>query len=328
MKTSVPKHKGRLLILTLTDDVHVPFVTRHLHIDHVIVDPAQLLKGRSLSFSHDGKHITVTYDNQSITGITSVWYRHPYIPERDDIPVPAAYKDYTYSSIRRHILNLYSLFSDAYWLSDYYTLMRAESKPWQLQLASQLGFAVPKTLFTSDTAAANRFLQTAGDTVAKSMANTLPIIDNRVQHFYTTKIPTGTYVNLKNLHLAPSIFQQAIDVKLGLRVTVVGDQVFTAAVQDKTHTDHPDILDWRRAYTDGATHFETYDLPRPLQAKCIALTKALGLDFGAIDIMLDTKGIYWFLEINPNGQWAFIEEDTGQSIGKALAALLEHGGQK
>ena len=325
MKRSQPKREGKLLILTLSTDVHVPFVTRHLTMDYMLVDPAQLLKQRELTITFDGKAVTVIYDGQPLTGITSVWYRRPYIPEPKEIPVPDAYKEYAHSSIHRHIHNVYSLFADAFWLSDYYAMQRAESKPRQLELASQLGFNVSKSIFTSDSAAASSFIQATGDVVTKSLGNTLPIVDNKVQYFYTTKIAAGEKINLHNLHLAPAIFQAAIDVDLGLRVTVVDDQVFAAAVRDISHADHPKITDWRRAYTGGTLRFEAYELPKPLQARCIALTKALGLHYGAIDILLDKKGVYWFLEINPNGQWAFIEDDTGQPIGQAIATLLERG---
>jgi hypothetical protein len=50
------------------------------------------------------------------------------------------------------------------------------------------------------------------------------------------------------------------------------------------------------------------------------------LEFGAIDLVLDKKGEIWFLENNANGQWAFVEEATGQPIGKAMADLLQGKG--
>ncbi len=314
---------GSVLIITLTGDVHVQFVTRHLKRDYVLVDPAVFVDGDELSYVFNGHMLTSIYRGEPLENIASVWYRRPYIPEPEDLEVDTDYKDYAHSSIRRHILNLYGLFQGAYWLSDYYTLLRAEAKPRQLELAAQLGFNVPKTLFTSDSKAAARFIAEHGTVVAKSMASTLPVVDGKVQYFYTTKISSKDHIDLGNLNTGPAIFQKAIDVAQGLRITVVGDQVFTAAVCDQSHRDYPDIIDWRRAYTGGKTRFVAYDLPKKLQDQCVALTKAFDLSFGAIDIMLDTKGDYWFLEINPNGQWAFVEEDTDLPIGKAIARLLE-----
>lgn len=318
---------GKVLILTLTGDVHVPFVTRHMHSDFVLVDPAKMIEKCELSFFSDGDGTKMIYDGRVITGIKSVWYRRPYVPEREDLKVPDAYKNYSYTSVRKHIHDVYGMFQDAFWLTDYYTLIRAESKPMQMDVAARLGFNIPRTLATSSADAAAAFLEETGDAISKSMATTLPIVDNKVQYFYTTKIPAGQKVNLDGLHVGPSIFQQAIDVDKGLRITVVGGKVFPAAVSDPSYEDHPAIVDWRRAYTEGRLRFEKFTLPAELKAKCIELTKKLNLKFGAIDLLLDKNGKYWFLEINPNGQWAFVEDDTGMPIGKAIAELLDSAGR-
>lgn len=322
-----PQDKGdKILILTLTGDVHVPFVTRHLSSKVVVVDPTRILEKYELSFLHDGQDTVPIYGGNPIKGIKSVWYRKPYIPEREDLNVPVTHKDYAYTAVRKHIVDLYGMFQDAFWLSDYFVMLKAEIKPRQLELAARLGFNVPKTLSTSSSTAATAFLKEVGDAVTKSMATTLPIVNNKVQYFYTTKIAAGDSVDLSGLHVGPAIFQKTIDVEKGLRITIVDNKVFAAAVRDKNHKDHPAIIDWRRAYVGGELRFEAFDLPKSLQRQCLALTKALNLRFGAIDLLLDKNGTYWFLEINPNGQWAFIEEDTGHPIGKAVADLLEARG--
>lgn len=326
MKTP-SRSSGKILIVTLTGDVHVPFVTRHLESETVLVDPFRMLEQCELSFLNDGRTTQVIYDGQPVTDIKSVWYRRPYIPEREDIKVPAAFKDYSYSALRKHSLDLYGLFQDAFWLTDYYTLLKAETKPRQLEVAAGLGFRVPRTLTTSSSAAAVAFMKEVGDVVVKSMANIVPVLNKKIYNFYTTKVAKGQKINLEGLHLAPSIFQEAIDADLDLRITVVDNKVFAASILDKGQEDQPAIRDWRRAYTAGTLRCKAYELPKQLEKKCVQLTKALNLSYGAIDLILDKKGRYWFLEINPNGQWAFVEDDTGQPIGKAIAELLEKAGK-
>jgi glutathione synthase/RimK-type ligase-like ATP-grasp enzyme len=320
-------HKAdRTLVVTVKGDAHVPFVTRHLKREHILIDPTSFVNdGHELSYSFDGHELILVYDGKPVTDIGSVWCRRHYMPELDELKVSAAYKSYALSSIQRHSLNLYGLFQDAFWLSDYYTIQKAESKPRQLQLAAQLGFRVPETLFTSDSGAAKQFITSHGQVVTKHMASHSPIVNGKLHYFYATKLSSENIPDLGGLNIGPAIFQEAIDVAQGLRITVVGEHVFAAGVHDVHHQDHPDITDWRRAYNKENTRFESFNLPKELQDRCVALTKALGLQFGAIDIMLDTKGKYWFLEINPNGQWAFVEEDTGLPIGEAIAHLLEAG---
>jgi glutathione synthase/RimK-type ligase-like ATP-grasp enzyme len=59
-----------------------------------------------------------------------------------------------------------------------------------------------------------------------------------------------------------------------------------------------------------------------VKADLLKIMRALGLVYGAIDMRLTPDGRYVFIEVNPAGQWLFIEERTGQKITDALAAKL------
>jgi len=54
----------------------------------------------------------------------------------------------------------------------------------------------------------------------------------------------------------------------------------------------------------------------------LRLLKHAGLRYGAIDMRRTPDGRYVFLEVNPAGQWRFVEEVTGQPITAAMASLL------
>ena len=59
-----------------------------------------------------------------------------------------------------------------------------------------------------------------------------------------------------------------------------------------------------------------------MTAALLALRRRLGLWYGAIDLRRAPDGEFVFLEINPAGQWLFVEYATGQPIAQELAALL------
>ena len=63
-------------------------------------------------------------------------------------------------------------------------------------------------------------------------------------------------------------------------------------------------------------------LPVAEVRRCRALVRRLGLRFGAIDMVQTPSGEHVFLEINPNGQWLWIERATGLPIANAIARLL------
>ena len=67
---------------------------------------------------------------------------------------------------------------------------------------------------------------------------------------------------------------------------------------------------------------QVIELPTCVQNQCVAITNALGLQFGAIDYVIDRNGNFVFLELNPNGQWAWIENITGLDISGAISDLL------
>lgn len=124
------------------------------------------------------------------------------------------------------------------------------------------------------------------------------------------------------LRFCPVIFQAYVPKLFELRITVVGKQVFAAEIhsQQANHTRH----DWRR-YDNYKTPHLPHQLPCSMEQRCVHLVEQLGLSYGAIDMVVTPDGRYVFLEINPNGQYLWIEETTGLPISDAICDLLMSG---
>ena len=56
--------------------------------------------------------------------------------------------------------------------------------------------------------------------------------------------------------------------------------------------------------------------------KLLKLMKKLGLNFGSIDMIKAKNGEYYFLEVNPVGQFGMVSHPCNFSIEKHLAELL------
>jgi glutathione synthase/RimK-type ligase-like ATP-grasp enzyme len=315
---------ANILILSAKIDAHVSFVTRHLKKGEFLrIDPLDMIKGASLDYSFNGTSMDVLYKGKTLKGITSVWYRRPTPMRQDNLPVKKKFQAYAASSLQRHALALVHLFPNAFWISNVTAIRRTESKPLQMNYAARLGFNVPATLFASNPATARRFVEKHKFCVAKTLAVDFP----EFQLSFTKVITPETNLKYEGLRVDPYIFQELIDPAVELRVTVVGDKVFAATVAGKETDTESEFRDWRYAHVNDSFKAEVYALPRALSQKCVKLVKELGLAFGAIDLIVDKNNKVWFLEINANGQWAFVEEATGQPIGKAMADLLRSGGQ-
>jgi glutathione synthase/RimK-type ligase-like ATP-grasp enzyme len=316
----------KILIITQDGDAHVPFVEKHLTLPTLTVDPSGVTKGKELSYDyHDGK-LHISFDGTEIDEIRSVWYRKPLPIWGDMLPVEPDYRRYSETAILALTRELYTHFSDAFWMSDYYAIRRADHKGLQMAVAAKLGFNIPDTIITSDATKAKAFINSRPETVVKSLASTFPNLKSGDSTmFFTQLLHPGEERDFSGLHMAPALFQTAIDFVEEYRVTVVGDKVFTAAVHAKGMEDLTGIRDWRPAHFHGEIDFKAHQLDKELEEQCIALIRKLGLTYGAIDLLKDKSGKIWFLENNPNGQWAFVEDVTGQPIGKAIAECLDRG---
>lgn len=313
-----------VIIISSRDDAHIPFVARHLHhTPYIVIDGFELINSGVLTFSITQNQFEVMYKHRRLTDITGVWVRRPALLGGLEVPVEERFLPYVHSSLKNHLKQLFAAFPTACWVSDEYAIQRASTKTLQLRLASEIGLAIPETLFTSDRIAAQEFTRTHQECIVKSQSVIAPR-DNkgRAQAYFATRVSASTALGYEGLDLAPSIFQQLIEPAFDLRVTVVGETVFAAKITLTGIPAHRPQRDWRLGHVEGALAIEAYEIPAHIANQCSELVKKLHLNFGAIDLIQDRTGKIWFLEINPNGQWAFVEEATGQPIGKHLAALL------
>ena len=68
--------------------------------------------------------------------------------------------------------------------------------------------------------------------------------------------------------------------------------------------------------------WKEHTLPNEVSQQLIRLLRSLHLHYGCIDLTQQPDGTYVFLEVNPAGQFLFIEPDTFQPLSYAFAELL------
>jgi len=292
----------------------------------LVIDPAPaIVGGKGLTYAVGRNGPICEYEDNRLDAVVAVWDRRPTRPSLDMVKeVDPAFQQYARDAIRKLSQQIFVQFPDALWVSDRFAVERAELKSVQLATAQRLGFNVPTTLMTSDPKRAQRFIQSRSATIIKPLGNDGVVLqDESYLLFMAKKITPETPLDFANMKFGPVILQQAIEPRHDLRITVVGEQCFTAVVAADAEKDVPgNIRDWHVGHHVGNLHIETYDLPNKIEQQCVNLVHELGCQFGAIDMIVDTQGKYWFIEDNPSGQWAFVELATKQPIGKAMADLL------
>jgi glutathione synthase/RimK-type ligase-like ATP-grasp enzyme len=137
---------------------------------------------------------------------------------------------------------------------------------------------------------------------------------------FTNPVSPQDLKELHGLRLCPMTFQEQLLKALELRVTVVGNRLFTAAI-DSQSSDHAQY-DWRRNGLNFIDAWKFYDLPQDVEERLLRLMDWFGLNYGAIDLILTPDGRYVFLEINPVGEFFWLERCPGLPISKAIADML------
>jgi glutathione synthase/RimK-type ligase-like ATP-grasp enzyme len=187
---------------------------------------------------------------------------------------------------------------------------RAARKPLQLALARALGLSIPRTVMSNDAAHIRALWDACG---GHCVYKTFTAPDWTIAE--TRPMTLDVLADLDKLRHAPVIVQERIDGR-DVRVTVIGDRVCAAL----THARLPEgVVDTR---LDRAATWTPHDLPTEVRSRLSLLLDRLGLDYGCIDLRLCPDGRHVFLEINPAGQFLFMEIDTGAPLCDWLAERL------
>jgi hypothetical protein len=188
---------------------------------------------------------------------------------------------------------------------------RAAIKPRQLSLAGQIGLRIPDTLITSDPAAAADFIEAHdGNVVHKAMNSPTDRL------LATIRWDERQRSELDRLTLAPTIFQELVSGPRDIRLTVIGPALYAASIENDPSSA---TVDSRLNMDVPVSEFE---LPAMIRSQLVDLMRGLGLSFATIDLKQDWDGELHFLELNPQGQFLYIEILTGMPLAAALAEYL------
>lgn len=214
--------------------------------------------------------------------------------------------------------------SNARWLSSFDIIERLRyNKITQLSIAKTIGmFEVPDTLITNNSNHARMFYYShGGNIVAKCLHHHLLQIKKSEYLIYTRKVLENDLSKIdESLALAPCIFQKKIEKKSELRITVVGEMVFAAKLVLKTKRASEEDIHLCKFGDD--MDIEPFDLTQDLNNRIVKLMRVFDLQFGTLDFIIDTDNRLIFLEVNPTGDWAYIEDVTGMPITEALSKLI------
>ena len=206
------------------------------------------------------------------------------------------------------------IFKNANWINNPVCTYRAENKLYQLCIAKESGLLVPTT-YVSNSGDVN--LISDKQYVVKSLDTALFYdLKNKKEMFTYSNVVTGAELQQYDLTEAPVFVQEFLNPKIDCRVTYVSGNLFPVKILENGHGMYGD---WRVRKEE--LEYIPFQLPEDVELAIRSLMKNLNLNFGGIDLAL-VDGKYYFIEVNPTGEWGWLEIKTGINISETIKNAL------
>lgn len=321
-----------VLIITGPSDIHADAVIRELHQRAIPVfrlHPEDFPRYVTLSFDIFGDRIegeiVTQYRRIMLSDICSVWYRRPNnsIVSTDVAPESV---DYIQEQSTQAIRTLYAVLNTL-WVSNPFALRLAEVKAVQLMRANQVGLVTSRTLISNDPEKVKFFLERLN--TRRCAIKSLRVVGAATKEGW--RLPLTTILpkdyDLDSISLAPTIFQPYIEKSAELRCVVIDKTIFPVKINSQL--DASTATDWRAGWISGnnkgmgdQNRYEIFSLPKSIETSIHRLMQIFDIKFASLDMIITPEGDFVFVELNPNGQWLWLEMELGIPLVKTMADLL------
>lgn len=251
-------------------------------------------------------------DGEEVVGI---WWRRfwaPQLPEDLETEHQAACIRESHAALLGYFLG----FPHAKHTNHPHAERAAENKLLQLSLARQSGLRCPESLVTNDPQAVrNLYARLQGRMVTKMLSPYSRSMEGNTAFVYTSRITPEDLEALDGLSLCPMVFQEEIQAVREHRMIWVGGRILGGYLS----REGIDEVDWRR---QRGLHWKRSEVPETVARGMNSLMAQLSLNYGAFDLMETPEGEWYFLEVNPGGEWGMLERDLDLPIGDAIASTL------
>lgn len=306
-----------LFILTNSQDVTASFLIPTLEkggLPFVRFDTDRVLENAAFEFHVGVPRVRLNGSWFEPGQISNIWYRRPEefsLAAKDDSPEAK----FTRLEWTEFFENFFAHVPSKRWMNHPSVNATASRKLEQLSTAAKLGIKIPDTLVTQQPEELKAFYaKHEGRLIAKPLSS--GYVERGEDEFdsliYTNQLRVGDMEDLTDLSVCPTLFQEFVEKDYDVRITVV-DSDLTAVKLVAKERDGTQRCDIRRNNMVDVIHSQI-ELPSQIASSIWALMKKYSLRFAAIDMVVSMAGEWLFLEINPNGQWAWIDQVADTNI--------------
>ncbi len=302
-------------IHTFADDLHALAVAhglKRLGATYELVFNHTLASDGSFHIRLGAEHEALGFDREAEHNPSAIWFRRfrrinipDWIDARDHRPAEGEW-----DAALRSLRLISPSATGAFCVNPAKEAAAAGLKPVQLQKAVMAGLRIPETLITNSVDEVRAFERDAGPIIYKSLISPGWVLENDVDTWIPTTPVRAAELPADSLQACPGIFQTYVEKAFEVRMTVMGREVF--AVRINSQNDPRTVTDWK------ARAGSTQDLlgglvspPDQVRDAVFTLMEDLGLVFGCFDFIVGPKEVWTFLEVNPQGQFLWLEAEDG-----------------
>lgn len=187
--------------------------------------------------------------------------------------------------------------------------------------AMSVGLEIPETLISGDKKEIKEFYtKNNGELITKSLYEIIPRIPGNENFWiksYTQKLEN---INEMPESFFPTLFQKNIEKKYEVRVFYILGECYSAAIMSQQN--EKTKVDLRNSDKNAKNRIVPYKLTPELKSKVLKLMTVLNLNTGSLDFMIGTNGTAYFLEVNPVGQYGWINAACNFGISDDIAKKM------
>lgn len=256
-----------------------------------------------------------------------VWYRRKLysFPSKYSLKKEHAPTSYT---VRRFLIDefngLHSLLFHTIdrhkWLNDP-IIENSQNKLHVSMLAKEFGLQVPFTEVVTTKTAVVALLERYPELIVKPMGECILVDDESGTKFkMLTEVINAS--NLKRMpdQFFPSMVQEKVEKKYEVRAFYLDGSFYSMAIFSQNNKKTKD--DFRNYDDERPNRTVPYQLPAIVEEKLRKVMQALHFKTGSIDLMVDRQGDYYFLEVNPEGQFGMVSFPCNYYLERKMAILL------
>jgi len=314
-----------ILVLTYGKDPHAESVCNYLskkEIDFFIVNTECLPNKYKLIFDSESSLYRISNKNREviINSSWNIWNRRVMNPDVRKI-TPRSLTDIIFDETERAWDGLLMSHQGKV-VNRPQNQLYANNKIDQLKLAKIIGkdIFIPDTIVTNDPVQVRDFYEKhKGNICFKLHKGVVVNSEGGNKIVYTNKVTKENIKNVKLVSSHPCIFQEYINKNFEIRIVSTDKNSSGIAI----HSQDSEIskIDYRR-YDFKNVPYKHIKLPNTVKRFCSDMLKHYRLHFGVFDFIYSKDKNYVFLELNPNGQWLWLELKSGHNLTKLVAENL------